>query len=847
MDPISNVLQMLSQAPPVLKKAAKKPAPKKVPVSTKKAEIAKLAKQALVAGNPGLFMLNTDEGKAAIAGASRYGVPFEAVNRLVAAGRDIVGYGPDDTMGWDQKNFDRNLASIRKNQDAAISKSYTGAGAGIVGGLIGGGGLLTKGIQGAGNVLSRIPALEKAGKALIASQNLKKGETVKNIAKLAATGAPVAAAEEFVRGGRGLDVAKAAGVGVVAAPAAVGAMKLGGYLARPFVDLVRSKNYGQILRRITDATTEEMDAAYNAAKTARGGAEPTLFEILPKADRDKISNLVVRRDSPAIQEQAAKAIQQRAANVEGEMLNSVSQATAPRTAAIEQQFLNDLATSRGGASAAEDAAMAAQATRSSAGIAKMQTQQGDNIMDPVRSTPAYQTLEEILPRTPQLRADGSIAEELTEPSASLIRNAANSLRLTSDLTIGNVESIIRRLKDNKVADPDVVQAAVNDLEDLVARDFPDAAKAFDDLNAAYSAGYRTNEGFAEGLLSRLDEGRATKAGKDLNKFRNIYETPEGATGRALGQTKALRDSFSGTPQDAMRGVDDLANNTATQRAVAANLDATTAETLTTAAKSQEEGLRALAGARKATEGNVDEAGLETLGNALLVFNPASFPLTRMAALSRLMELTKLGEKKASYLVDTLFSQDPAKIRQGISMLDNAGRQGKRFLAQMTAGIVGASEAAQAWPQEADYDANDAMQAETAAEEVDYTQMSDEELLAAIGQQEEVDYSALSDEELLQQINQSEAPYGRQVIETVFPGAVVTDDIRDPNSSLGQKNPSSYHNRSDGAVDVRPIPGMTFEQFISTLQQEGYEIVEAIDEVNNPSGHATGPHWHVVFA
>ncbi len=77
--------------------------------------------------------------------------------------------------------------------------------------------------------------------------------------------------------------------------------------------------------------------------------------------------------------------------------------------------------------------------------------------------------------------------------------------------------------------------------------------------------------------------------------------------------------------------------------------------------------------------------------------------------------------------------------------------------------------------------------------------------------------------------------------------MITDSMRDLNSELGRKNPGSYHVQGDGAVDVRPIPGVTFQQFIDTLQGQGYEIIEAIDEVENPSGHATGPHWHVVFA
>lgn len=84
------------------------------------------------------------------------------------------------------------------------------------------------------------------------------------------------------------------------------------------------------------------------------------------------------------------------------------------------------------------------------------------------------------------------------------------------------------------------------------------------------------------------------------------------------------------------------------------------------------------------------------------------------------------------------------------------------------------------------------------------------------------------------------------IKSVFPNAHITDNRRDPNSTLGRKNPRSYHVRTNDAYDVRPIPGMTFDQFIGGLRGAGRKIIEARDEVNNPSSHATGPHWHVVF-
>lgn len=88
--------------------------------------------------------------------------------------------------------------------------------------------------------------------------------------------------------------------------------------------------------------------------------------------------------------------------------------------------------------------------------------------------------------------------------------------------------------------------------------------------------------------------------------------------------------------------------------------------------------------------------------------------------------------------------------------------------------------------------------------------------------------------------------GRSVIKDLFPSARVTSGYRGPNHALSKANPKSYHARTAGAVDVAPIPGMTFNQYVSRIRNAGYRIVEARDEVANPSRHATGPHWHVVI-
>lgn len=88
--------------------------------------------------------------------------------------------------------------------------------------------------------------------------------------------------------------------------------------------------------------------------------------------------------------------------------------------------------------------------------------------------------------------------------------------------------------------------------------------------------------------------------------------------------------------------------------------------------------------------------------------------------------------------------------------------------------------------------------------------------------------------------------GKAVVQQLFPNARVTSGYRGPSHPLSQTNPRSYHATSPGAVDVAPIPGMTFDQYVNSIRQAGYNIVEARDEVNNPSKYATGPHWHVVI-
>lgn len=94
--------------------------------------------------------------------------------------------------------------------------------------------------------------------------------------------------------------------------------------------------------------------------------------------------------------------------------------------------------------------------------------------------------------------------------------------------------------------------------------------------------------------------------------------------------------------------------------------------------------------------------------------------------------------------------------------------------------------------------------------------------------------------------QKGTPHGRKVIESLFPGVRVTSDYRPPSHPLSQKNPDSYHKKTDRAVDIAAIPGMTFEDVAKKIKDAGYDILEMQDEYKNPSKNATGKHWHFVI-
>ena len=94
-------------------------------------------------------------------------------------------------------------------------------------------------------------------------------------------------------------------------------------------------------------------------------------------------------------------------------------------------------------------------------------------------------------------------------------------------------------------------------------------------------------------------------------------------------------------------------------------------------------------------------------------------------------------------------------------------------------------------------------------------------------------------------------YARKKLESLFPKINITSGGRAPDHPLSVQNPSSYHNTVNGgrAFDVTPIPGMTFDEYVSRVKKAGFNIVEAIDETTPEAMKkygSTGKNWHIAY-
>lgn len=92
---------------------------------------------------------------------------------------------------------------------------------------------------------------------------------------------------------------------------------------------------------------------------------------------------------------------------------------------------------------------------------------------------------------------------------------------------------------------------------------------------------------------------------------------------------------------------------------------------------------------------------------------------------------------------------------------------------------------------------------------------------------------------------------QQKLKLLYPKINITSGGRAPSHSLSIQNPESYHNTVNGgrAIDVAPIPNVTFNEYVSSLKAAGFNIVEAIDETTPEAMKkygSTGKNWHIAY-
>jgi hypothetical protein len=753
----------------------------------------------------------------------------------------------------------------RQQGQRAPVTNFLGTLAGSVftgGGLVRGGAALARGLARSG-----APVLARTGQALQAGGNamtLRRGENLRNAGRLAAGGAAYGAADSAVRDE---NILEGAGYGAGGAVALGAGVRLARVLGGRASEALRVSGADAMLRRNINLTKEQLQRRYDDFRARTGGGNPTVYELLDADERAAMSEIIGRL-KPQSLERASAMSRARVNAVPREVAQVVQKSTRSQRRSNIENLVSAQAASRDASTPTiAETRLAVGAADNPTRLAQIRRNEAKNIMQPFDERKAVDTVEELVPT--ELRAGsrpGQIVEEETAAEISkAIRSAAGSGRLRSPekgLSVSEVTDMISALKEDAAnstrsrIERNISKEAAEHIQNVLVSRHPDMAPALARMNAAWAARSRQLEGMGE---IRTQADFDVRRPKGLNESEKIFETPEGAVGRQAGQRRALLDDLNRRPDVALGTVRNLAEDITEQRRIAKNIGRPAQREISQAAREQVESIRRLAKlvrdpdfrAKDLTAGD-----LAILGSAL---NPGAMAITQARGLS--LALRKIAEavpetNRRAVIVDMLLSRDPAMIQRAIDVLGSRGPKGDAALREFILAVVGGAQGQNLFTEEpsapmpADADAETEMPefmegpAESLPEKDEYAEFADKYEDFADEYAEFADkYEDFADE----YAEFGNPPLGERVISELFPDAVITDSLRDPDSDLGRRNPGSHHIHSDGAVDVRPIPGMTFDEFVNTLRAEGYDVIEAKNEVGRGrSGHATGDHWHVVI-
>lgn len=662
------------------------------PLSTRQQEVRDVAKKSadqLYREGGERVGKNSTRLQSLIAGASKglFGIP----QHMQAA---LFSLAPSELTGIPENATYSNILQTIRGRDEASIAAHRGYGlSGELGSGIAGGAGAGKLVYAGGSRLaaSGAPLLARAGNFLQELGTLRKGQKLANAAKIAATGGAAGGAQAAGTGG---DIVEGTALGAIAAPLVVGGVKVAQVLTRPFRDVLRLSSAGQILSRLTTASRDQLERLAAQYRNATG-AEPTLFELLPLADRNKIlKQAVVGKDN--IVERTSNAIRARAGNLGPEMSARARQVLQPQRDAIHATLRADIARARGGALHPGDDDMIANAMDNPLDMQHLRDVEARAIMAPHETTPVVANLEDLFPAVP---GPGG-TRMATDPEVSnVIRAAAGTLRTRAagaGVTVGEITDMISTLRGDLgkgVIESGTAQRAIDHLQDVLDSEVPAAGAAAREMSDAYAARSRMLEGMKEGAETRLrGDVQPGTSRRQARTARNAYDSPEGASGRSLGQSNRITSDLGGSPEEALRATVKQSRGS-TGRQLAQNLGPDEAGQLAAAARAQDESAQALASAsNKAQSGSGDSADAETLVQAIAGLHPSSFITTKAGALRRLFDMTYIPESRARTMIDMLFSQDPALMRRAVRAIGNEpnGAAFTKYLSSLVGQVAGNS-------------------------------------------------------------------------------------------------------------------------------------------------------------
>src|SRR6185369_7556794 len=539
---------------------------------------------------------------------------------------------------------------------------------------------------------------QRAGNVLQSLMTLQKGKKVANAGRIALAGGAGGAAQAA---GEGSDVTRGAVYGAGGASVLHGGGKAIGFIGRPVADFLGLSSAKSILRRYTNTTAEDLSKAADEYR-ARTGSEPTVFELLPLEDREAMKKAISLMPAKS-REKLSGLVRERGANIGPEMAAQTGRIIAPAQARRVRGIADDLARARepgvpAAAPTPEEAALAARASRSPVDLENVRATEARSIMAPHDNTVVAADFSDLIPtQMVPGRRSGSVAEEAVDPEvAAVLRSVAGTRRLGTDITVRDITDMVSDLRDDVTrggAEGRIAQRAIDHLQDQL----PAEARAADQMTEAFAGRSRMMEGMAEGGRTRLREDVPVGDRAAARGVRQAYDTPEGASGRALGQAARLERDLVQAPSTTLRAVDEIASNPGKQAAISANLGADEGARIADAARAQGESARNLAGLTKDVPVNAEaELGLSDIARSLISMTPGALPATRLWSLGRLSRImTHLPAKQSDEIVSGLFSQNPGEIAKAMKFLNNEGDGGRQMLRELGVALQAGKLAGQA--------------------------------------------------------------------------------------------------------------------------------------------------------